>query len=46
MGTTCGSFALFEQRTTEDAAAVTQLVRAGCIVIGKANLSVRYLRMA
>lgn len=46
MGTTCGSFALKDQHATEDAAVIKLLVKAGMIVISKANLSVRRLRLS
>ncbi|KAL6719943.1 hypothetical protein ACLMJK_001864 [Lecanora helva] len=39
MGTTCGSYALRGQHASRDAAVVEQLVKAGFIIIAKANLT-------
>ncbi len=38
-GTTCGSLALAATRPAEDATAVRRLRAAGCVVLGKTNLS-------
>ena len=46
METTCGSFALKGQRAIKDATAIEQLLKAGLVVIAKANLSVRYPTIA
>lgn len=43
MGTTSGSFALKGLNASKDAPIATMLRKAGCIVIGKANLSVCFL---
>lgn len=40
--TTCGSFALVGAKARDDAVLVKRLIAAGALVIGKANLTVRF----
>lgn len=40
METTCGSYALVGAKAKRDAVVVERLVKAGALIIGKANLSV------
>lgn len=44
LGTTGGSFAFVDMKPKMTAECVDRLVKAGCIILGKANLSVRVAR--